>query len=131
MSLKPGTNRPFSQLGLEGPFPIDDRERLLLGSVQHGLALSLLNGSVRFSLPGELVSNLLQHQRGIGAAESEAVGHHRMEFHVILLLAKDRKTIRVGIDLLDVCGGGQKAAVPSSTGSKPPHSHRPRQARAR
>src|SRR6478736_5828406 len=52
-----------------------------------------------------------KHERGVGAAEAEAVGHDVVDVDIVLTLAHDRHVGHGGIDGLDVGGFANEAVV--------------------
>src|SRR5712692_5562689 len=53
----------------------------------------------------------LEHNAGIGAAETERVRQHAAELHVVATFAQDRHVREGGIERLDICAFADEAAV--------------------
>src|SRR5688572_16150221 len=60
--------------------------------------------------PPSRLLNALEHQRGVGAAEAEAVRHHRRT-DLITTLAHDRESLCARIDGVDVGRAGNEAVL--------------------
>ncbi len=50
----------------------------------------------------ELVGVLLEHQRCVGAAKAEAVGHHSLQVDIVVALQRDRQVAGFRVEVLDV-----------------------------
>ncbi len=51
-----------------------------------------------------------QHQGGVGAAETEAVGQNPVEL-LIATIGDDRRALQFGIEFLDINGGSDKVIL--------------------
>src|SRR3546814_11205215 len=61
--------------------------------------------------PPLLSFETLKGEAGVGATEPETVGHHAVELNVLFHRADDRHALGLGIEVLDVGGGGDEAVV--------------------
>src|SRR3546814_7564350 len=61
--------------------------------------------------PPLLSFETLKGEAGVGATAPETVGHHAVELNVLFQRADDRHALGLGIEVLDVGGGGDAAVV--------------------
>ena len=110
---------------LRGLWPSAARWRKPRSVTRDGGAWPKAIAAPRSSACGERFLDPAHHQAAVGAAEAEAVGHHRLQ-RLVRALAQDRQVGEGRVEVLDVGALGGEAVVAASAGSRSPPARRPR-----